>query len=503
MRSLPAEIINMPESDILINSVFLPGLYSKGYGILYKAVMLDPTLSIEAKGVYAYLASFTGGGKDAVWPSRSTILEDLHIAKNSFYKYLNNLIDEGYVRVEHNTAGINIDPRSNVYMLAPMPAKYLSVPGGLSEAEAGRLSKIAEARDLKAGGFGLIPKMVVTDPTLSLAEKGFYAYLCVLADLQTMTVTTRTDNVLSALKIGKNTYHRHCISLENSDYLFREIQKDAGGIVKGITFILNKDPNCPENIKNSKQISADSPYTQICDTPSTQICDVSHTQICDISSTRICDISHTQICDTSPAQICDTSPTQICDTKQYLKEQDPYNINPSNNGKSPDGKTDINIFDEIYKNGTLPLAYLNDRALLERSIRLLSNWNKRSRPEYYTEQEFPDGECELYKYIVEDIIEMLDPSLPPAKIGGAFVTCINFYEKLGSIITTGQFDDGGYYISITEFIDYVRHCMMNAARQTKIGNPKKYLKSVIWTAVNESKLSELLAYRKLDSEAAD
>lgn len=45
---------------------------SKGYGKIYKSVMRDRNLPLLAKTIYAYFASFAGGGTTA-FPRRTTI----------------------------------------------------------------------------------------------------------------------------------------------------------------------------------------------------------------------------------------------------------------------------------------------------------------------------------------------------------------------------------------------------------------------------------------------
>lgn len=73
-------------------------LKSAGYGTIPKMVVLDTNLSIKAKGLYAYLCSFSGAGKEA-WPKVGTITRDLDISKNSLRKYMGELELHGYVSV--------------------------------------------------------------------------------------------------------------------------------------------------------------------------------------------------------------------------------------------------------------------------------------------------------------------------------------------------------------------------------------------------------------------
>ena len=98
--------------------VIVEGINARGFGTVPKAVMRDPELAIEAKGIYAYLCSFAGGGQTA-FPSRSTMLAELGLSKDRFYKYRNVLVDRGLVRIERRSEGNVAHPvRTNVYILS-------------------------------------------------------------------------------------------------------------------------------------------------------------------------------------------------------------------------------------------------------------------------------------------------------------------------------------------------------------------------------------------------
>lgn len=70
-----------------------------GYGTIPKTVMQDKELNIASKAVYAYFCSYTGAG-DSCFPTRKKICFDLGISNDSLSKYLNQLIDNGYLTVE-------------------------------------------------------------------------------------------------------------------------------------------------------------------------------------------------------------------------------------------------------------------------------------------------------------------------------------------------------------------------------------------------------------------
>lgn len=64
-----------------------------GYGTVYKAVMKNPELSIEAKAIYSYLATYAGG-KEIAFPSIKLICHELNISEKRFYKHRKELIEK-------------------------------------------------------------------------------------------------------------------------------------------------------------------------------------------------------------------------------------------------------------------------------------------------------------------------------------------------------------------------------------------------------------------------
>lgn len=77
------------------------GILNKGYGFSPKRVMKDRDLTIEAKAIYAYLASYSGAGETA-FPSVSLICDDLNISERRFRNHRKSLIDKGYIKITRN-----------------------------------------------------------------------------------------------------------------------------------------------------------------------------------------------------------------------------------------------------------------------------------------------------------------------------------------------------------------------------------------------------------------
>ena len=69
-----------------------------GYGVIPNRMISDPHLSIEAKGIYCYIAACTGSG-ETDFPSVDLICSDLKIGKDRFRKYKKELLERGYLTI--------------------------------------------------------------------------------------------------------------------------------------------------------------------------------------------------------------------------------------------------------------------------------------------------------------------------------------------------------------------------------------------------------------------
>lgn len=99
VKNIYKVIIAQQKEVLNVDELKGEGILSKGYGIIPKLIMKDKSLSIEAKGIYAYIASYAGSGTTA-FPSVDLICGDLNISENRFHKNKKLLIDYGYIEVE-------------------------------------------------------------------------------------------------------------------------------------------------------------------------------------------------------------------------------------------------------------------------------------------------------------------------------------------------------------------------------------------------------------------
>ncbi len=147
------------------------GIFAHGYGAVPKFVMLDPSLRLPAKSIYALLCSYAGNGETA-FPSRDTIVSRLGLNKDTYYKYFNELLESGYITVER-TAPNRRDCgfMHNVYRIESRPPRFTASPG--YQAEGSTLS----LGGIKGAGYGLIARSVMDSSAISCKAKGLYAVL--------------------------------------------------------------------------------------------------------------------------------------------------------------------------------------------------------------------------------------------------------------------------------------------------------------------------------------
>lgn len=86
------------EDDYELNIRKHKDIKKYGFGIISRAIMMDSSISINAKAEYAYLCSLAGTTNNA-FPSLKRILSTLKISINTYYKAFNELLDKGYIKV--------------------------------------------------------------------------------------------------------------------------------------------------------------------------------------------------------------------------------------------------------------------------------------------------------------------------------------------------------------------------------------------------------------------
>lgn len=96
-----------------------------GYGLVFKRVMKDTNISIEAKALYSYLSSYAGADESS-YPSVKLIKHELNIGKQRYQRARKELKNAGYLQVDRKQNG-NIYG-SNLYTVYHNPRQVDSQP---------------------------------------------------------------------------------------------------------------------------------------------------------------------------------------------------------------------------------------------------------------------------------------------------------------------------------------------------------------------------------------
>ena len=213
------------------------GIECKGFGVLPKFVMRDVDLGIGAKGLYAYYCSLAGS-EIVAFPRRETILRQLKINKETFYRYQEELIREGYISVQQIREKSQLFG-ANVYTLVQNPKKLQMGPRIEQEVKEGY--DFAYYAGLKSHGYGIIPRIVMQDPRLDIKAKAIYAYYVVYTGAGRMSYLRR-ELILQHLGISKNTYGKYMQQLVILDYMAIQQRTDQRGRFASNTYILRNNP---------------------------------------------------------------------------------------------------------------------------------------------------------------------------------------------------------------------------------------------------------------------
>ena len=89
-------------------------ILSNGYGLIPKKITRDKELTMEAKAIYGYLASFAGSG-GYCYPSKELMISELGTTEKRFNKNIKILKEHGYIKVHKRRKGNRND--SNLYEL--------------------------------------------------------------------------------------------------------------------------------------------------------------------------------------------------------------------------------------------------------------------------------------------------------------------------------------------------------------------------------------------------
>jgi len=215
------------------------GVDSEGYGKVSKCVMLDPKLSPSSKGLFAYYATYTGGGRQFAFPSRGKILRDLGIGAASMYKHRKGLEERGYVTVKEVFNEIHMQ-QNNHYLINMNPENVLDE---LSENHYKR-------QNLK--GYGNMPRMVALDKELDIKSIGLYGYISALSGADGYCMFS-FDYQLKTFGLKTEPFQNHIKKLVDRGYITK-YQLHVGGSIRGTVYELTDHRLDSDEIEDAKKI---------------------------------------------------------------------------------------------------------------------------------------------------------------------------------------------------------------------------------------------------------
>lgn len=437
------------------NILELEGVNAEGYGITSQIVMFDRNLTIQAKGIYAYLCSYLGAGR-TTFPKVTTIMSDLKIAKNTFYKHFKLLKELGYIKVSKAKGFLN----KNIYTICN------NVPGIKNPVEC------SNAQDsqltiggINASGFGFIPKLIMKDNRLTIKAKALVAFLYSIAQTDSRAYPSRTT-ICTFLCIGKTAYYEALNQLIEYNYIVVKQRHIKHGQFSVNDYILNSNPKT--------KVKINEPCSENCDngenglnsevTPCPDFCDNVENDL--NSEVTPCP----DFCDYGEGHRVPEIETLPCP-----KNCDNNNIT-SNNNISYNSSSNLKV-ENVVKN--------SDDELIE-EIKKLSWFD------YYSVSPQIEDEAfrKLYCQTVLTLIEMLCDH-NPQKYRHQTITAQTLSERLMLCVEKDElylFDtsDGTDYTekSIRDLIFTIVTHYQISDRQRTIYNPKKYLKALIWDDIN-------------------
>lgn len=213
----------LPDDGILQ----VEGIFRKGGGNVPKLVMLDSTISITAKAIYAYLCTQAGNGTTS-YPGRDKMIHDLKINKETYYVHMKQLVDKGYLRISRKRTSKLFE--HNIYTLC------VHVKSDLIENE-------SHVDSIKAKGYGAVPRVVMYDQNLSVKAKALYAYLASYTGEGRPAYPT-VPTLLYHMDITRNTYKKILTELTSAGYVVVEQVVDRGRLSHN-TYTLPDIPTRP------------------------------------------------------------------------------------------------------------------------------------------------------------------------------------------------------------------------------------------------------------------
>jgi hypothetical protein len=448
------------------------GIMCKGFGLIYKFLMIDTDLPLESKAIYAYFASLVGNGT-TTFPSAATITHHLSIDKDTYYKYLKPLTEQGYVE---KTKSIPKDGKfsHNIYTLMSNPKKFNDAPSVASHTEA--YNKI-RLHGLKAAGYGMIPKAVMFDSRLHIKAKGLYAYFCSFSGSGNVSFP-KLENLLFHLGIASCTYRKYNRQLIDTNYV-TVTRRVEGGRFTGNDYYLNENPDIT-NVKPEKPESIDnsafSPCVVFSDTVKSAAVDA------DTVKPEIIDNTESVPCVVFSDTVNSTTTINNSNIKTIIN-QSIYQQNEKVDGEIDfnDGEKNTTVLEELFKYRGIPYRYNRDMDKATQAIHILNEY------ETFVNGYSDPFEQSAYNLLNTALIEMIT-SPSEMTFRGSTTNYAKVLQALNSQIEFSE-DTEGDYATIYNVRESVLNDYKNAVKQKSIKNHLSYMKACIWSVLNTGNIS--------------
>lgn len=440
-----------------VDRLQVEGVNFKGFGIIPKYVMLDPDLSIEAKAIYAYFCSYSGSGNCA-FPGRSKILNDLLINKDTYYKHLNQLKNQGYILVQQSRLKGTLFS-NNVYTLVSNPKKFQDRPKDNKRSLAYERIRFS---GLKSAGFGIIPKAVMLDSRLDIKAKGIYAYFCSISGSGN-NAFPKKHFLVNNLRLSENTIDKYIKALIDLDYMY-SVQRRIDGKFSVNDYYLNDTPTFDD--KSSKIVSDHfSPYPKISDT------------VTNNKKPPYPKISDTKKSDTkkSDTKKPDTNISSInINNVQYNHSLKKGPASPLGSEGVNDKTINEKVFSELAEARTLPYSFASDKSLMKSAIKIMAGWDS------YIDSFDDPLDKKVYTLFIEALIDMCMSEKMTLK--GSYVDYSMVIDKINQYAVFEK-NAQGFNVMLTEFPDLARENFKTALLDREISNPLQYMKACIWDSM--------------------
>ncbi|MGN1139329.1 MAG: helix-turn-helix domain-containing protein [Ruminococcus sp.] len=436
----------------------LEGVNAKGYGIISQAVMFDRDISATSKTIYAYLCSYLGAGR-TIFPKVTTILSDLKIAKNTFYKHFNALLENGYIKRSKAKGFLN----RNIYIICNN-VKKLKTPVFTSQETESQLA----LDGINASGYGFVPKLIMTDKRLSVKAKALIAFLYSIAQADSCAYPHRLT-ICTFLQMSKDLYYKALNQLIEYNYITVHQRHNAKGHFSVNDYILNSNP----------KVKVDEPCPDFCDYGENGLNSGSAPcpDFCDYGKSGI--NSNNQPC----PENCDYG-----DNNRVLKfETLPCPGNCDNNNITSNNIT--NISNKSSSNPSLSkIPYTDNAEMIGQEIRKFCWYDYYSSLKQLEQSASDRDYIKTYLTAVNSLIDMLCQD--NGRYGKEYVNRDRLFRLLNDCV---EEDDSIFYnsvdytpaynYSLRDLIFFVVDSFTFANKKYVIKKPKQYLKTLIWDCI--------------------